>query len=235
MGTHSAARSHPVNLSPSSHPLAPTLLSMETSSPALVHPAAAVVFWALWLVLAGYDGWLVFSPEPHDSTLDIGYPSLVLDRRSRLLVLAGIAAGSALAVTATLQLRVASLGDGWTGYAVGLCVAAGGLAVLIWSARPPAQLRPEPPDAGAVGLRYAVRTDGPYRLVRHPTYTATLLALAGFGIALDNIVALLAVIVVPLPWIAYRIAVEERALHGMLGPRYAQYRGQTASLIPGVW
>jgi protein-S-isoprenylcysteine O-methyltransferase Ste14 len=208
---------------------------METYSPALVHPAAAGVFWALWLGLIGYDGWLAFSPGPPDSTLDIGYPSRVLDRRSRLLVLAGVAAGSALAVTAALQLRVAGLGDRWTGYAIGLCVVAGGLAMRIWSARPAAPLHPDPPDTASVGLPAAVRTDGPYRLVRHPTYTATLLSLAGFGIALDNIVALLAVIVVPLPWIAYRVAVEERALHGMLGPRYAQYRGQTASLIPGVW
>jgi protein-S-isoprenylcysteine O-methyltransferase Ste14 len=208
---------------------------METYSPALVRPAAAVVFWALWLVLIGYEAWLIYSPGQHPSTLDIGYPSRVLDRRSRLLVVAGIAVGSALAVTTALKVRMAGLGDGWTGYAVGLCVVVGGLAVRIWSVRPPAPLRPDLPDLASVGLPAAVRTDGPYRLVRHPMYTATLLALAGFGIALDNIVALLAVVVVPLPWIAYRIAIEERALHGMLGSRYAQYRGQTASLIPGVW
>jgi protein-S-isoprenylcysteine O-methyltransferase Ste14 len=203
---------------------------METCSPALTRPAAAVVFWGLWLVIVGYDGWLIFSPRQRASTSDTGYPSRILDRRSRLLVMAGIVVGSALAVTAALQLRAAGFGDGWTGYAVGLCVVVCGIAVRIWSVRPPAA-----PNAVSVELPAAVRTDGPYRLVRHPTYTATLLALAGFGIALDNIVALLAVVLVPLPWIAYRIAVEERALHGALGSRYAQYRGQTASLIPGVW
>jgi protein-S-isoprenylcysteine O-methyltransferase Ste14 len=226
---------------------------METYSPALVRPGAAVVFWLLWLAVVSYDVWLIISPERPEFPQDSGYPSRAQDRRSRLLVVIGVIVGTGLAVVAALQLRIAGLGDDWAEYIVGMCLVAGGLAVRIWSVRVLDQVawaRPlvatrtgpvngappgTPVDTAVLDLPRGLHIAGPYRLVRHPAHTGTLLALVGFGIALSNVVALLAAVVLPLPWIAYRIAVEERALLGTLGARYAQYRGRTASLIPGVW
>jgi protein-S-isoprenylcysteine O-methyltransferase Ste14 len=76
---------------------------------------------------------------------------------------------------------------------------------------------------------------GPYRFVRHPSYTGLLLALAGAGVALDSWLSLLALTALPLAGILVRIRVEESALLDALGESYAAYEARTDRLIPGVW
>jgi protein-S-isoprenylcysteine O-methyltransferase Ste14 len=74
---------------------------------------------------------------------------------------------------------------------------------------------------------------GPYRLVRHPSYTGALLTV--FGILLSNTNWLtLACFVLAIPGFAYRIAVEESALVGGLGQPYRDYMRRTKRLIPYV-
>jgi protein-S-isoprenylcysteine O-methyltransferase Ste14 len=75
---------------------------------------------------------------------------------------------------------------------------------------------------------------GPYRLIRHPAYAGTLLALLGFALALGNGIGLLAMLLLALAAFAYRIAVEEAALLAALGEPYARYRRRTWRLIPGL-
>jgi protein-S-isoprenylcysteine O-methyltransferase len=53
---------------------------------------------------------------------------------------------------------------------------------------------------------------GPYRYIRHPSYTGALLSLLGFGLALGNWAGLLASMSCLGAAYAYRISVEERAL-----------------------
>jgi protein-S-isoprenylcysteine O-methyltransferase Ste14 len=76
---------------------------------------------------------------------------------------------------------------------------------------------------------------GPYRLVRHPSYTGGLLALAGVGVALHNWLAILAAVGVPLLAILIRIAAEEARLTRALGDDYRTYARRTKRLIPGLW
>jgi phospholipid methyltransferase len=59
--------------------------------------------------------------------------------------------------------------------------------------------------------------DGPYRWVRHPSYTGLILTFVGFGLALGNWAALAVVAVVPTAGLVYRMRVEERALLDGLG------------------
>jgi protein-S-isoprenylcysteine O-methyltransferase Ste14 len=167
---------------------------VETYAPALLRPAAAGVFWAVWLAVIGAALW----------------PARPSHRGSLLVLATSIAAAGALAAAATAALCAAGLGDGWLWYGVGVALIVAGGAVRAWSVRSAAS-----------------PASGPYRLVRYPGYTGTLLALAGFGLGLDNLVALLAAVVVPLPALAYRIAIEERAIPAA--------HGRTARLIPGVW
>ena len=77
--------------------------------------------------------------------------------------------------------------------------------------------------------------DGPYRLVRHPSYLGAVISFAGIGLALGNWLALAAVLVVPMVGYVRRIAVEEAALRDRLGERYARYAAGRARLFPGVW
>ena len=68
-----------------------------------------------------------------------------------------------------------------------------------------------------------VVTNGPYRWVRHPSYTADLLAFTGIGLALGNWLAFLAAATLPLLGLLVRIHVEERALLTNLGEPYRAY------------
>lgn len=72
---------------------------------------------------------------------------------------------------------------------------------------------------------------GPYRLVRHPSYSAILLTFSGMCLALANSLALVA-IVLPAAALAYRIRVEEAALLQALGDNYRRYMRHTKRLIP---
>ena len=73
---------------------------------------------------------------------------------------------------------------------------------------------------------------GPFRLARHPSYTGVLLAFVGFALTLRNWAALLVVIVPIFVAFARRMNVEEEALRGALGDRYAEYTKRTKRLVP---
>jgi protein-S-isoprenylcysteine O-methyltransferase len=73
---------------------------------------------------------------------------------------------------------------------------------------------------------------GPYRLLRHPSYTGTLLSLLGIGLALGNWIAVALLTLGPLPAYSYRIAVEERALRARFGPQYEAFARDRWRLIP---
>ena len=79
-----------------------------------------------------------------------------------------------------------------------------------------------------------VRT-GPYRVLRHPAYSGTMLSMIGLGLALDSWLGLAICVVVPLLGYVPRITVEEAALRDRLGPDYVEYSRTTRRLVPFVW
>ena len=76
---------------------------------------------------------------------------------------------------------------------------------------------------------------GPYRLLRHPSYTGALVILLGVGIACDNALSVAACVVLPALGFLRRISVEEELLARELGEPYRAYARRTRRLIPGVW
>ena len=75
---------------------------------------------------------------------------------------------------------------------------------------------------------------GPYRLIRHPSYTAGILMFAGISLALGTwpgvaIGTLSAIIAY-----AYRIRVEEKTLVETIGEPYADYMRRSKRLVPFV-
>lgn len=113
----------------------------------------------------------------------------------------------------------------------GLVLQAGGVALRAWSMR-------------TLGASYTrtLRTEagqevvdaGPYRLVRHPGYAASLLIWIGFALTSRSPLAL--ALVAALLGDAYRrrIQAEELLLEREL-PAYAAYRLRTKRLIPFLW
>src|SRR6266566_2719380 len=73
---------------------------------------------------------------------------------------------------------------------------------------------------------------GPYRYIRHPSYSGALLTLLGFGLALGNWAGLAAGLSCMGAAYAYRIPIEEAALTAALGESYKQYVRRTWRLVP---
>jgi protein-S-isoprenylcysteine O-methyltransferase Ste14 len=86
-----------------------------------------------------------------------------------------------------------------------------------------------------VNADQAVVTRGPYRWVRHPSYTGLLLVALGFGLGAGNWLSLVICAVIPLLGLLPRIAVEESEMLRVLGDRYRSYQRTTDRLVPGLW
>jgi protein-S-isoprenylcysteine O-methyltransferase Ste14 len=116
----------------------------------------------------------------------------------------------------------------WVG--IGLMVA--GLCLRYWAAQ----------EMGAFYTRtlqslpehYIVDT-GPYRWIRHPGYLGTSLLSWGAGLALQNGLILLVVIVTDVVAKYYRIGVEENMLSQSLGDIYQAYCTRTQRIIPFIY
>jgi protein-S-isoprenylcysteine O-methyltransferase Ste14 len=75
---------------------------------------------------------------------------------------------------------------------------------------------------------------GPYRWVRHPSYTAGMLMNVGIGVALTNWLSMAILLIATVAAYVYRVRVEERALVGELGVPYAEYMRTHKRFIPFV-
>jgi len=82
---------------------------------------------------------------------------------------------------------------------------------------------------------HRVVTGGPYRFVRHPSYTGIALVLAGIALACDDIWSLVAVAVLGGAGLVVRIRAEERQLTRELGADYERFAAGRKRLVPGVW
>jgi protein-S-isoprenylcysteine O-methyltransferase len=76
---------------------------------------------------------------------------------------------------------------------------------------------------------------GPYRLLRHPSYTGILLFHLGIGLCIGNVLSLIALLVPLAVGLIRRIHVEEGVLAAGLGTAYREYSGRTWRLVPGIY
>ncbi len=76
---------------------------------------------------------------------------------------------------------------------------------------------------------------GPYKLIRHPSYTGLLLVVLGIGLCFGNAVSLVVLVLPVAILLTRRIPVEEAALSSGLGAAYLSYMQRTKRLIPGVY
>lgn len=76
---------------------------------------------------------------------------------------------------------------------------------------------------------------GPYRFLRHPSYTGSLLGVLGFALTFANWVTMLVIFIPSCAVILWRIHIEEQALADGLGEKYRGYMSRTKRLIPFVY
>ena len=80
-----------------------------------------------------------------------------------------------------------------------------------------------------------VISSGPYRTLRHPSYTGILLIVLGVGAVWGNWLGLVVLVTATVVALSYRIHVEENALLDELGDRYRNYADHHKRLIPYLW
>jgi protein-S-isoprenylcysteine O-methyltransferase Ste14 len=119
-----------------------------------------------------------------------------------------------------------------TGFSIGIAIMLTGMALRFWSVFTLGR-----------SFRTTIETDqdqkvvshGPYKLVRHPSYSGWLLMCCGYGIAVQNWLSLLVAVILPLAALLVRIRIEEAALISSFGSEYIEYQRRTKKLIPWVW
>lgn len=199
----------------------------------LENPAAAAVFLVALVAYVATEARVEWLSRRSIATASSS--SSHADRGSKFTLILLCAAGVTLGVGAHDWFPVLAFGAGagaWAAFAVGVLLLVAATAGRAWAVR-------------TLGRWFTttVRTDaeqpviqeGPYRWVRHPSYTSMLLALAGIGLALGNWLAVVSFLVLPFLGLVVRIRVEERALLTRLGEAYAQYAENRRRLIPGLW
>ncbi len=72
----------------------------------------------------------------------------------------------------------------------------------------------------------------PYRRIRHPAYSGSMLSLLGTGLMLGHWLGLLLIALASIVTFGYRVRLEERALLAALGEPYAAYMRRTKRFVP---
>jgi protein-S-isoprenylcysteine O-methyltransferase len=138
-------------------------------------------------------------------------------------------AAAVIAALLTARLSWSATGGGLAVVMIGVLIAVTGITWRIW-----AILTLDRFFTFVVGIAadHRVVQDGPYRLMRHPGYSGALLTLAGVGVALENWISLLILLVIPAMALGVRIRTEEAVLAGALGAEYLAYAERTPRLVP---
>jgi protein-S-isoprenylcysteine O-methyltransferase Ste14 len=90
--------------------------------------------------------------------------------------------------------------------------------------------------SGVIGVQteQKVVESGPYRLIRHPSYTGVLIFMAGMGLAVQSWAAVLVDVTIFGIAYGYRMFVEEKVLITELGNSYIEYMKRTKRVIPKI-
>jgi protein-S-isoprenylcysteine O-methyltransferase Ste14 len=176
-----------------------------------------------------YSAWLLFEFVTGRSRKSAD-PTKARDRGSFRFLLAMIWAGLALGFTFCFGLQQAAIPWMRTElFFAGIALMWAGMAFRYYAMR-------------VLGRYFTFQVDvhsgqtvieaGPYRYIRHPSYTGALITVLGLGLVLGNWASLVAILACILTGYAYRIHVEEAALISALGERYSEYMRRTARLVP---
>lgn len=156
------------------------------------------------------------------------------DRGSLLVVIASVAAGVVAAFVLASDVPAAAITSPgtWAAFVFGLILMWAGIAIRQWAITLlgrffTVDVRVQPGQT--------VIDQGPYRWVRHPSYSGMVITFMGMGLALGNWLSLIVLAVVPTAGLIVRIHVEERTLLAALGEPYRRFAADRQRLFPGLW
>jgi len=115
---------------------------------------------------------------------------------------------------------------------IGLALIIGGLALRIWSIR---KLGRFFTATVQIVEGHRLVKEGPFALVRHPSYLGAYLAIVGSAIFLNAPIGTLCAAMLMLYAYKKRITAEEVALIQAFGEDYREYQQTTKMIVPFVW
>ena len=181
-----------------------------------------VAFWVVFYSWFGSELWIGYRRRPPAGAAK-------RDFGSRLVVISSVWGTVTAGIGLAFSIPDAAIKSGRTAvFTFGLVLMLAGMALRWYSIR-------------VLGASFTVDVatrpgqevveSGPYRWVRHPSYTGGLVTLLGILLCCLNVASLAAMVVAAAGY-AYRIRVEERALATDLGSPYRDYMRRTKRLIP---
>jgi protein-S-isoprenylcysteine O-methyltransferase Ste14 len=87
----------------------------------------------------------------------------------------------------------------------------------------------------AINKEHELKTNGFYKIVRHPSYLGLLMIFTGLAISMNNILSILVISISVFLVIQYRIYVEETILCEEFGDKYRDYKKTTRKIIPFIY
>ncbi len=87
----------------------------------------------------------------------------------------------------------------------------------------------------AIANDHRLIEQGPYKLLRNPSYTGSLLMFVGFGLCIGNWLTLIVMLTPVVAVFGWRIHVEEAALSEAFGDAWHAYAKRTWRLVPLVY
>lgn len=87
----------------------------------------------------------------------------------------------------------------------------------------------------AINQEHELKTDGLYKILRHPSYFGLLLMFSGLSIGMNSLLSFLVITLPVFLAISYRIYVEEAVLLEEFGAKYEEYRKVTWKIIPYIY
>jgi len=154
------------------------------------------------------------------------------DRGSMRLLWLSISLGVGLAIVAQWVPSARIPGPRDMTLALSLILLLGGLALRWWAILTLGRLFTV--DV-AIQTDHAVVQDGPYRFVRHPSYTGLFLAFLGLGVYFANWVSIFVLMLPIVLAVTNRVVMEEQVLLAALGADYAAYCERTRRFVPGLF
>jgi protein-S-isoprenylcysteine O-methyltransferase Ste14 len=82
---------------------------------------------------------------------------------------------------------------------------------------------------------HVIKKEGLYRIIRHPSYSGSLVSFVGFSISLNNWLSLIIITILVTLAMLYRIKIEEKLLIDQFGSEYTEYMKRTYRLIPFIY
>jgi protein-S-isoprenylcysteine O-methyltransferase len=187
-------------------------------------PLPVILFWLSFLVWVCF--WVTMALRKNTA-------SSAADRGSRLVIVVSLWSGVLLAFLLAWLVPAAQIGgNGWVLVIIGCFLIGAGIGLRIWAIRALGRFFR---TVVVIQEDHQLIDDGPYHVLRHPSYTGTLLSVAGIGIGLGNWLSIIVAVGLTLAGFVRRIILEESALHDQFGASYEAYAQRTWRLVPLVW